>query len=366
MLSPTGFEPTALTRGEILLEPITPLVPPEPVEPLDVPGLERATEFTGGATDGVIEPLPIEPLFGEPEPLDLLSLDVGAVGASPHGEALFDQLQVEDEVEVEEEPEAEDSLARYQRDVEQAYRVGDATRLVGAYLALAEALARRGAGENAALIYERVLEHDPANPVARAALARLRSPPPAAPPPEPPVSAGEFVDLGALILDPEPERDTRMRVEPAEPVGDEDKDFLETLTQFKEGIAANLDAADFQAHYDLGIAFKEMGLLDEAIAEFQQALRAPEGRLKASEALGIAFYEKGRYSIAEAVLVRAIDALPGSDDQKIALLYWLGRALEAQGRVDQAVRWYERAMAVDIRFLDLAERVPRLSAGDRS
>ena len=61
----------------------------------------------------------------------------------------------------------------------------------------------------------------------------------------------------------------------------------------------------------LGVAFKEMGLLDEAIAEFQKALRAPEGRLRTSEALGMAFFEKGQFAVCESVLRRAVDGLDG-------------------------------------------------------
>jgi tetratricopeptide (TPR) repeat protein len=106
-----------------------------------------------------------------------------------------------------------------------------------------------------------------------------------------------------------------------------------------------------------------MGLIDEAIAQFQKALRSPEGRLKTSEQLGIAFFEKSQFAIAEAVLHRAIDGLPGADDQKIGLLYWLGRAFEAQQRGREALPLYERALAVDIRFLDLGERVKRLASG---
>ena len=132
-----------------------------------------------------------------------------------------------------------------------------------------------------------------------------------------------------------------------------------------QGVNANIDAGDFQAHYDLGIAFKEMGLLDEAIAQFQKALRAPDGRLRASEALGIAFFEKGRFAIAETVLSRAIESLPEADDAKIALIYWLGRALEAQGKGEAAVRCYERALSVDITFLDLGDRLQRLNSEQR-
>jgi tetratricopeptide (TPR) repeat protein len=166
-----------------------------------------------------------------------------------------------------------------------------------------------------------------------------------------------------MIFEEEKHRDTRMRVNRREPQDqDEQREFHEILEQFKRGIEQNLDTEDYQAHYDLGIAFKEMGLLDEAIAEFQKALRAPEGRLRTSEALGISFFDKGQYAIAETVLRRAVETLEGGDEAKIGLLYWLGRAAEAQGKGGEAIASYERALAVDIRFMDLGSRVQRLTA----
>jgi len=265
-------------------------------------------------------------------------------------------------------------VSRHQKRVEIAYRSGNKSYLIDAYISLAQALERIGATENAGLVFERVLEHDPENPVALAGLAGLgvgqRAAPVAAPEPQeppaqaaapPPAKPDNFVDLGALILEPEPEKDTRMRVDQGEPEREADVDFRETLDQFMQGVNANIDAGDFQAHYDLGIAFKEMGLLDEAIAQFQKALRAPDGRLRASEALGIAFFEKGRFAIAETVLSRAIESLAEADDAKIALIYWWGRSLEAQGKNDAAVRCYERALSVDITFLDLGDRLQRLN-----
>jgi tetratricopeptide (TPR) repeat protein len=174
-----------------------------------------------------------------------------------------------------------------------------------------------------------------------------------------------FIDLGSMILEQEGPRDTRMRVEKEEPTGDEQRDFDEMLQAFKKGIEQNLGNEDYDAHYDLGIAFKEMGLLDEAIAEFQKALRSPDGRLRTSEALGISFFEKQQYAVAETVLRRAVDGLDGGDDEKIGLIYWLGRASEAQGKTVEAIASYERALAVDIRFMDLGERINRLTAGRR-
>jgi tetratricopeptide (TPR) repeat protein len=289
-----------------------------------------------------------------------------------------------------------DAIHNHQKRVELAFRSGERTPLLDAYLDLADALGRAGAIDKALAVYRRVQEHDPANERASAAIAELTEPtppavsipappasrasprpaasaaqPPAptAPPPPAPVSSAAsdpFVDLGSMILEESGPRDTRMRIDRREPQDeDEQREFKEILEQFKRGIEQNLETDDYQAHYDLGVAFKEMGLLDEAIAEFQKALRAPEGRLRTSEALGMAFFEKGQFAVSEAVLRRAVDAVEEGDEAKIGLIYWLGRALEAQGKGADAITSYERAMAVDIQFMDLSERIHRLTAGRR-
>ncbi|HEU5171510.1 MAG TPA: tetratricopeptide repeat protein [Gemmatimonadales bacterium] len=267
---------------------------------------------------------------------------------------------------------APDEIRHYQKLVEFAYRTGDKARLIDAYLALADVLHRLGESDKAEAVYQRVVDHEPANATARAALEALKAGRRASGPPgggeqaASPLAGqprGDFVDLGSLVIDEGVTRDTRIRVRGTQPTDDEQRNFEETLAAFKRGIEENIDLDDYQSHYDLGVAFKEMGLLDEAIAEFQKALRAPEGRLRTSEALGTAFYDKGQFAIAETVLRRAVDTLGGGDDDKIGLLYWLGRAREAQGRLAEALGAYERALAVDIRFMDLGERMQRLGAG---
>jgi tetratricopeptide (TPR) repeat protein len=155
----------------------------------------------------------------------------------------------------------------------------------------------------------------------------------------------------------------QMAAAPALTVAETSSVLSDLFEEFKEEVGeAKEEQEDPETHYNLGVAFKEMGLLDEAIAEFQKALRAPEGRLRTSEALGTAFFDKGQFGIAETVLRRAVDTEAGGDEAKIGLLYWLGRAVEAQGKAPEALRCYERALAVDIRFMDLGERVPRLAA----
>jgi len=256
------------------------------------------------------------------------------------------------------------SVRHRQKRVEYAFRRGEKPHLVEAYLELSDALFRSGAMERARAVYVRVVELDPTNERARSALATLE--PPAAAPPQKPVKpaapTGDFVDLAALVLDEDAgPKDARMRIEDEEPTGDEQRDFDEMLAQFKKGIDASLGVDDVQAHYDLGVAFKEMGLLDEAISEFQKALRGSEGRLRTSEALGTCFFEKGQHSVAATVLRRAIESDQSGDEDKIGLLYWAGRSEEELGRKAEALAYYQRVFAVDIGFQDVRDRVNQLA-----
>ena len=272
------------------------------------------------------------------------------------------------------------SVRHRQKAVEFAFKAGDKPRLVAAYLELADALLRSDLPDKARAVYARVAEHDPKNERAKGALSMLApavAPPPAAKP-EGKVKAkdakmkvrdetaldGDFIDLGSMLTEDDedtPQKDTRLRVEDEEPTGDEEQDFQDMLARFKQGIDENIDETDFQSHYDLGVAFKEMGLLDEAIAELQKALRAPEGKLRTSEMLGICFFEKGAYGVAESILRRGLDLPASGDQERLGVLYWLGRALEQQGKKADARELYGRVFAVDIRFLDAEQRVKALA-----
>ena len=271
------------------------------------------------------------------------------------------------------------SVRHRQKVVEFAFKVGDKSKLIEAYLELADSLLRSDLADKAHAVYKRVAEHDPGNPRVKAALAMF-APPPAAPAGkggnEGRVAAkdakmtvrdstedtGDFIDLGSFVMDDDhPGRDTRMKVEDEEPTGDEQKDFQEMLARFKQGIDENIDEADFQSHYDLGVAFKEMGLLDEAISEFQRALRAPDGKLRTSEALGVCFFEKGAYAVTESILRRGLELQASGDQERLGVLYWLARALEEQGKKPEAKELYGRVFAVDIRFRDVGDRVKALA-----
>ncbi|HEX3928544.1 MAG TPA: tetratricopeptide repeat protein [Gemmatimonadales bacterium] len=247
-------------------------------------------------------------------------------------------------------------IDRHQTRVEIAARMRDPARLCEAYADLGDTLVRSGSTDKAVAVYRRVLEIDDQHPRARAALQAM------APETTRPEGDHGFVDLGAMLIDTGP-TSTRMRTEMPDVAPDEQDTFRDALNEFKRALDQNLPIEDHQSHYDLGIAFKEMGLLDEAIGEFQKALRAPEVRLRTSEALGQVFFDQGRPAVAEAVL-RGVERGPEGDAEKIGVLYWLGRSLEAQGREADALAFYQRVLAVDVGFHDAADRIAQ--AGRRS
>jgi tetratricopeptide (TPR) repeat protein len=265
-----------------------------------------------------------------------------------------------------------------QKRVEYAFRSGDRSAMVDGYLALARFFETGGSRDKARAVYGRVLEIEAYNPEARAALeamddaarrARAAAPPPPPPPPPPPSApAHEYVDLGALILGDEDERapTTRFIVEEKEPTGDEDRDFADMLAHFRQKVAENIEAEDSASHYDLGLAFKEMGLIDEAIAEFQVALRGGANPLATLEVLGQCFVEKGQYPVATRVLERALRLPDVADAELVGVLYLLGRSHEELGNSAQAVELYERVLSVDIRFRDAAGRADALRGAGRA
>jgi tetratricopeptide (TPR) repeat protein len=164
------------------------------------------------------------------------------------------------------------------------------------------------------------------------------------------------VNLGDLLRSDETQKSTRMIVEEQEPSGDEEADFADMLRKFKQGILENVEEEDHQSHYDLGVAYKEMGLLDEAIAEFQKALRAPTNRVPTYEALGACFIEKAQYPMAATILTRALSE-GTNDDQLVGVLYLIGRCAEERGMHDVALEYYQRVFVVDIQFRDVGERL---------
>jgi pilus assembly protein FimV len=120
---------------------------------------------------------------------------------------------------------------------------------------------------------------------------------------------------------------------------------------------------DLETHYSLGIAFREMGLLEEAISEFQKVAKASDhGRafrygMQCCTLLGLAFMEKNQPAVAAHWYERALETPEIEPESALALRYDLGVAQESAGDPDAALKSFTKVYAVNIDYRDVAERI---------
>ena len=173
-------------------------------------------------------------------------------------------------------------------------------------------------------------------------------------------SSEPYVDIGAMLLGDEVHRtqkSTRFVVPYEEPTGDDQADFEKMLDQFKKKVSENIETSDVTAHYDLGTAYMEMGLLDEAIGEFQMVLRSTSDHLATYEMLGQTFLQKQEPEAALQSLTRGLDAPCAIEEERVGIYYYLGLAHETIGNTETAVEFYDKVFAIDINFADVTERL---------
>jgi len=134
----------------------------------------------------------------------------------------------------------------------------------------------------------------------------------------------------------------------------------ELFKEFQKGVAEQLGEEDYDTHFNLGIAYREMGLLDEAIREFQLAAKSPELGVEATSMIGSCYLESGLAEQAADWYARAL-ALPDlAPEVQMGLHYELGRAHEANGNIDGALASFAEVLAVNPSFRDVVARVARL------
>jgi len=141
----------------------------------------------------------------------------------------------------------------------------------------------------------------------------------------------------------------------------------EIFDQFRSEVGeSGAEDEDLETHYNLGIAYREMGLIEEAISEFQKVAKgSSEGQafryaMQCCTLLGLAFMEKGQPAIAATWYERAL-AMPGLDQESIlALRYDLGVAQELAGDMAAARKSFSQVYGMNIDYRDVAERLSSL------
>jgi len=178
-------------------------------------------------------------------------------------------------------------------------------------------------------------------------------------PPVEPVAEATF-DLAAELSDALSEQDPNDSSRDGSLAGTEEEAFTSLFEDFKRGVSQTLDDSDFETRYDLAIAYKEMGLLDDAIAAFQICVGSPNRSLDSLQMMAHCQLELGRGTDAIGHLEQALSSPDVPRERRAGLCFDLGRAFTATGQFDRARTTFETASEVDPSYPGIDEAVAEL------
>ena len=145
------------------------------------------------------------------------------------------------------------------------------------------------------------------------------------------------------------------------------EEFQEIFEELKAQTGYLKPLIDFETHYSLGLAYKDMELLDEAISEFQMAFRtAGTGDLgdciQCCNMLGFCFKRKEMPGVAVMWFERGLKIPNRLDDEYQALRYEIGICYEEMGEIDRAIDVYTQVYGIDVNYRKVGDKIKELQA----
>lgn len=192
--------------------------------------------------------------------------------------------------------------------------------------------------------------------------AELRGGPQREVPPAELSSGDEFFDLASELRD---ELNT-MPAAPQPAVGEE-QSLDDIFEEFKKGVEEQVSKEDVDTHYNLGVAYKEMGLLDDAISEFSMTPENEPRFIQSRYMLGLCYLEKGEYQNTVTEIQGALTLsynLGEAGQERIGMHYDLGLAYQGAGNTDGAIREFQKVHDMDPGYREVATKLQEGSQGD--
>ena len=148
-----------------------------------------------------------------------------------------------------------------------------------------------------------------------------------------------------------------------------DPGLAEIFEEFREAAEEEpISNEDFETHYNMGTAYKEMDLVDEAIQEFQLAaglVNPDDGTsryLQCCNMLGHCFLRKGLPRAAVLWFKKGLEAPGHGEEEYKALRYELGSAYQQMGDVNRALEVFTEVYGVDVSYRGVADKLQELQA----
>lgn len=132
-----------------------------------------------------------------------------------------------------------------------------------------------------------------------------------------------------------------------------EKNMKEIFQEFKKGVEEKIGQEDYDTRYNLGIAYKEMGLLEEAIHEFLISAKHPAKFFDSAGLLGMCFREKGMFEDAVNWFEKALETPDRKEEEYLAIRYELALSFRLKEDYKSALEMIEEIKKVNPTFRDV-------------
>ena len=139
-----------------------------------------------------------------------------------------------------------------------------------------------------------------------------------------------------------------------------EKDLSDIVAEFKKGLEKSIDKKDHESHFNLGIAFLEQDLLDDAIEEFKLASMDDSPSVECYSLISNCYRKKKNIQEAVNWLEKALKLCEEGSSQYLALKYELALCYEDLKEMDKALAIYDEVKNWDPEFRDVAKKMKAL------
>jgi len=173
---------------------------------------------------------------------------------------------------------------------------------------------------------------------------------------------GDFFDLAAELRD---ELGSSTAPKASMPTNEQSLD--EIFEEFKKGVEDHEKTEDEDTHYNLGVAYREMGLLDDAISEFTMTSEGEPKFIHSRYMLGLCYLEKGDFPTAITEIQNALGysySFGEVSEERTSMHYDLGLAFQGVGSVQAAMEEFQKVYTLDPSYRDIAAKIQELQGGE--
>jgi len=138
-------------------------------------------------------------------------------------------------------------------------------------------------------------------------------------------------------------------------------DLDQVFREFRDEVSRDSEASETEQQFKLGLTYRDMGMIEDAIRELSWAARSPRRRFEASSLVARLERDKGNMPAAVEWFERAAEAPAPTPDAGRELLFELAQALESSGESARALAVYLELRSDAGEFRDVSKRIERLS-----